>query len=85
MARSHKGKIRLDIAALEKRELKDLRRLDMLKRQIGMTRNILDMLKKSLVKEADKEAEWKPSELPTLDSGPMSDIPASNTTPLEGK
>jgi hypothetical protein len=84
--RSRKGKIRLDIAKLEKKEEKDIRRLDMLQRQIGMTRNIKAMLKKSLEpKVVTAEEAWKPSEIPTLDSGPVSDIPSPDATPMEGK
>jgi len=72
MSRSNKGKITLDIEKLEKKEQKDLRRLDMLQRQIGMTRNILAMLRKSLEPKAvTPEETWKPSEIPTAEVTPL--------------
>lgn len=50
MARSHTGKIKLDIAKLERRDVKLVRRLDNMKRSIGTNRMLIEALKKALVK-----------------------------------
>lgn len=51
MSRSHRGKVKLDLGKLERLDLKLLRRLDNLKRDIVANRNLMEALKKALVEK----------------------------------